>query len=153
MEVFSCSKIPPEDFTPYVSAVGCVVEKSGQILFLQRSLGSACPSVWGIPGGKIEEGETPQEAVVRELFEETAITMELEKLSPVVTLFIKKPQGHYPYHMFFYPCEELCKVLLSDEHVAYKWVSLEQMSRFSLIVGSQETMAIFEEERKRLGIR
>jgi 8-oxo-dGTP diphosphatase len=56
----------------HYNVVAAVVVMDGEILYMQRGKGKS-PSTdfkWEFPGGKIEEGETPQQAVVRELQEE-----------------------------------------------------------------------------------
>jgi len=63
--------------TPVVAALILVAEDTGRILMLQRALedGDPASGKWEFPGGKLEEGETPDEAAIREWSEETGIAI------------------------------------------------------------------------------
>ncbi|MGN0918122.1 MAG: 8-oxo-dGTP diphosphatase MutT [Oxalobacter sp.] len=56
-------------------AVGILTRPDGKVLMAQRPKGKICSGYWEFPGGKIETGETPQNALVRELQEELGITI------------------------------------------------------------------------------
>ena len=58
------------------SIAGCFVECNGKILLLKRAEGKANGGMWAFPAGKIENGEQPHEAAIRELREETGISVE-----------------------------------------------------------------------------
>ena len=53
-----------------ISVVGAVILNGGKILSAQRKLGGTLGGLWEFPGGKVEEGESSREALVRELMEE-----------------------------------------------------------------------------------
>lgn len=53
-----------------VEVVGAVIVREGRVLCAQRGSGGALPGKWEFPGGKIEHGESPRQALVRELAEE-----------------------------------------------------------------------------------
>ena len=54
-------------------AVAVIQRKDGYILFTERPAGKACAGEWEFPGGKVEAGETPRQALSREIEEELAI--------------------------------------------------------------------------------
>ena len=62
------------DATPIAVAV---VERDGQVLIGQRPLGVSLGGLWEFPGGKIENGEQPIEAAVRECYEEAGVEIEI----------------------------------------------------------------------------
>ncbi len=68
--------------TVWVSAVA-LVDADGRVLLAQRPAGKAMAGLWEFPGGKIEEGETPEQALVRELKEELGIDTSSSCLAPV----------------------------------------------------------------------
>lgn len=67
---------------PVHVAVGVILDKSGKVLIAQRSVDSHQGGLWEFPGGKVEQGESLQLALARELFEELGI--ELRHTSPLL---------------------------------------------------------------------
>ena len=83
-----------------VEVVAGIIEKEGRILICQRRPDQAHPRKWEFPGGKIESGETPAEALQRELWEELGVeTVVGEELlryefsyptkTPILLIFLK----------------------------------------------------------------
>lgn len=68
--------------TVWVSAVA-LVDTDGRVLLAQRPAGKKMAGLWEFPGGKIEEGESPEQALVRELKEELGIDTSSSCLAPV----------------------------------------------------------------------
>ena len=60
-----------------INVVGAVVTSDGKVLSAQRSESMSLPGMWEFPGGKIEPGETPRAALVREMQEELLCTVEI----------------------------------------------------------------------------
>lgn len=118
---------PPKDFSPRVSVVACFIEFEDQVLFLHRSENVSQPGTWGIPGGKIEKGETPEEAIYREVREECQIELKCPVF--IQTVYIRYPEYDYEYHMF----KEIVSVkpdikLDLFESQNYAWLTRDQMN-------------------------
>jgi 8-oxo-dGTP diphosphatase len=62
---------------PRVAVVGAVLERGGLILAARRGAGMTQPGLWEFPGGKVEPGESPAEALRREVAEELGCTVEV----------------------------------------------------------------------------
>lgn len=95
--------------------------KTQRFLYLLRT-DSKNPGNWGIPGGKIEDGETLFEGIARECEEEIGIFPSNAKLIPIQKFI----NNTFTYHTFF--CEVLEEFVptLNDEHCGYAWVGDKQ---------------------------
>lgn len=79
------------------------------------------PNTWGLPGGKIESGETLIEAMQRECTEELGFVPEYIKLVPLEK-FTSADQG-FCYHTFFCTVDSEFIPTLNDEHIGWAWIA------------------------------
>ena len=131
----------PEGFTPQVQVSGCYLEIGNKLLLLQRAFGNVEAGKWGVPAGKLERNETPEEAAKRELFEETGIS--LNHFQHINSLYIRKPEIAYVFHLFKVQLDQLPEVLLSDEHQSYKWATPKELEELPLMAGAQEVLQTY----------
>ncbi len=106
-----------------VKVVAAIIRKGDKIFATQRGYGDF-KDKWEFPGGKIEEGETPQEALVREIKEELVVDVTVGDL--LTTVEYDYPRFHLSMDCFWASLEEGSNVLLL-EHEAAKWLSIEGM--------------------------
>ena len=101
--------------------VAAIIKKDNQILATQRGYGEF-EGLWEFPGGKIEDGETKEEALVREIKEELNADIIVEK-------FALDLEWQYPNFYLYMSCFEC--VLESDiellEHMGARWLSLDEL--------------------------
>lgn len=134
----------PADFTSAIEVAGCFCEWQGRILLLKRHENSSQGGTWGLPSGKFEKGETPKQAALREVHEETAIQLEPAKLQEIGTLYIKLPHISYSYHMFHCVLSQPPNINLElKEHTAYEWIDPNEAKNFNLIAGGNEVFDYF----------
>jgi 8-oxo-dGTP diphosphatase len=141
------------DFQPTLYALAAVVyaERAGEILLLKRS-GGALSGQWFLPGGAVDPGELPEDAALRELFEESGLRIEGE-LEMV---------GAYPIWVYGGDCLQLSyrgrvadgDVVLSHEHDGQRWVdpvamraSMTDESIDALAEGSERVAALVRNVR------
>lgn len=137
---------PPPDFQSQLSVAGCYFEFKDKILLLKRHPRKPQGFTWGIPGGKIELGETPRSAVVREIFEEVGIYLREDELAEIDTLYVRGLQNDYTFHRFRKRFEQLPKIDLSlDEHVDAQWVTVEEALTYPLIYGGKEALLNYQQ--------
>lgn len=107
-----------------VAAVMKAVNKSGEpiIFATQRGYGEL-KGGWEFPGGKIEEGETPQQALAREIEEELETKIAVGDL--IDTIEYDYPTFHLSMDCFW--CEVISGDLELKEHDAAKWLTKDQM--------------------------
>ena len=108
----------------YRNAAGAFVMKGKKFLILQRSKKETSKhGLWELPGGKVEEGETPRQAAVIEAKEEAGLDIKLKaNLGPHHDDKKKKT-----YHAYIATPKKGQKVKLSEEHSDYKWVTPEEV--------------------------
>ncbi len=71
-----------------------LLDDEGRVLVTQRPSGKTLAGLWEFPGGKIEAGERPEDALIRELAEELGITVAEESLSPLTFASHAYPDMH-----------------------------------------------------------
>ncbi len=136
---------PPPDFCPRVWVAGCYCEFEDKILILKRSPHKLQGDTWGIPGGKLDEGETPRTAVIREVFEEVGIRINEDKLEEIDEMYIRGPQMDYIFYRFRVRFVTLPVIDLSlDEHVEAAWLTIEEAIKLPLIYGGVEALLSYQ---------
>lgn len=108
-----------------VAAVIKAVNKDGEpIIFATQREYGALKDGWEFPGGKIEVGETPQEALKREIMEELDTEIEVGEL--IDTIEYDYPEFHLSMNCFW--CEVINGDLVLKEHEAAKWLTMAQLN-------------------------
>lgn len=130
----------PENFNPKVEIVGCFLTVNDNVLFLKRLPHKSEGSKWGVPGGKIEKGETADHAVLREVFEETGIDLAGKPLKYFGKVYVRYPEVDFLYHMYGHDLEELKNqvVINPEEHTEHRWFTLAEALELPLIRGEDE---------------
>ncbi|MDQ0246157.1 8-oxo-dGTP diphosphatase [Bacillus fengqiuensis] len=107
-----------------VKVVGAVsINEQGEILCALRSPQMSQPNLWEFPGGKIEEGESPEESLVREIKEELGCTVEVYEL-------IEDIVHEYPniiVQLLTYKTKIVEGTPTAKEHAELKWVTLDEL--------------------------
>lgn len=102
-----------------IRVVAAVIREGGRVFATQRGYGNY-KDWWEFPGGKIEPGETPEAAVVREIQEELGTKVAVDRF--LTTVEYDYPEFHLSMDCFFCHIEEGELTLL--EHEAAKWLPL-----------------------------
>ncbi len=134
----------PEDFNQNAEVSACYLNFKNQFLFLHRLPISFEANKWGIPGGRMEKGESPLQTVIREIYEETGLQMEESKVKRLKTLYLKpSSKKDFVYHMFEYLLDEKFDVKLKmDEHKGYTWMTLSEALKYPLMELEEECIKI-----------
>ncbi len=127
--------------------VYCAVICGEEILLLERRE----PRVMEFPGGRIEFGEKPKEAAIRELKEETGIKVREESVGILCVSSTVYPEGKTQQIVILYSLElpEKPEIKISDEHRGYRWVRLSEIERIPNLALS--VRACLNEIKRKLG--
>lgn len=114
----------------FMVAVGAMIENklSGKILLLKRAeTADYLPGIWEDMGGRIKQFEEPEEALRREVREETGLEIEILKPLAVFHDYRGERIAENELLIITYWCKARSdQVILSEEHSAYQWVSPEE---------------------------
>lgn len=105
-----------------IRVVAAIIHKDGKIFATQRGYG-AYKDYWEFPGGKIEAGETPEQALIREIREELATTIRIERF--LTTVEYDYPEFHLSMDCF------ICTIVQGEldllEHESACWLSPDHL--------------------------
>ncbi|CAN5763116.1 (deoxy)nucleoside triphosphate pyrophosphohydrolase [soil metagenome] len=107
-----------------VAAVA-LIDADGRILLAQRPAGKAMAGLWEFPGGKIEPGESPEAALMRELHEELGIDTWASCLAPLS--FASHAYDGFHLLMPLFACRKWCGTPASREGQALRWMRPEKL--------------------------
>ena len=105
---------------PLIVVAAALIDGDGRILVQQRPQGKAMAGLWEFPGGKVEEGELPEDALIRELHEELGIDVQQACLAPAC--FASEPLGDRHMLLLVYICRKWQGIPQALEAPAIKWV-------------------------------
>ncbi|MGM4915834.1 (deoxy)nucleoside triphosphate pyrophosphohydrolase [Tardiphaga sp. 813_E8_N1_3] len=104
-----------------VLVVACaLIDPDGRVLIAQRPEGKALAGLWEFPGGKLEPGERPEAALIRELHEELGISVKEACLAPLT--FASHAYEDFHLLMPLYICRRWEGLAISKEGQNLKWV-------------------------------
>jgi len=107
-----------------------LVDPEGRVLIAQRPEGKNMAGLWEFPGGKVETGERPEDALIRELAEELAITVKEPCLAPFT--FASHTYADFHLLMPLFICRRWEGTPIPREHAALKWVRPRDLSQYPM---------------------
>ena len=124
-----------------IKVVAAIIKKEKQIFATQRGYGDY-KDWWEFPGGKIEQGETPEEALVREIKEELDTTITVDHF--LMTVEYDYPDFHLSMDCFFCSIESGNLTLL--EHEAAKWLPVNNLRQVNWLPADMEIIEQIEKD-------
>ena len=109
-----------------VSAVA-LIDPDGRVLLAQRPAGKSMAGLWEFPGGKVEAGETPEDALVRELHEELGIETWSSCLAPLT--FASHTYDEFHLLMPLYACRKWDGIVQGKEGQELAWVRAQDLNK------------------------
>lgn len=105
-----------------IEVVAAVIRKNGRVFATQRGYGD-WKGWWEFPGGKIEQGETPEAALKREIREELQADVSVDEF--LCTVEYDYPTFHLTMHCYF--CSLLSETFHLNEHEAAQWLKADEL--------------------------
>ena len=117
--------------TPLMLVAACaLIDADGRVLIAQRPAHKEMAGLWEFPGGKVERGERPEEALIRELKEELGIEVQEACLAPFA--FASYAYAEFHLLMPLYVCRKWKGQPCVHEHQAIKWVFPAQLGAYPM---------------------
>jgi 8-oxo-dGTP diphosphatase len=114
---------------PRLLVVAALIRREGMLLISRRRLDQAMPNFWEFPGGKVEAGEAPQAALVREVREELGCEVEVGRIDEVV--FHAYPA--FDLYMLVYDCRLIGGNPQAVAVAEIAWVAPARLSEIELL--------------------
>ena len=124
-----------------IEVVAAIIIQDNKIFATQRGYGDFKDG-WEFPGGKIEEGETPEAALIREIREELATDILVDKY--LCTVDHDYPKFHLTMHCFI--CSVVDGTLTLREHEAARWLDWEQLWSVEWLPADVEVVKALEKD-------
>jgi 8-oxo-dGTP diphosphatase len=120
----------PADLPTVLVVAVALIDVDGRVLIAKRPEGKQLAGLWEFPGGKVEKGERPEAALIRELREELGIEVPESCLAPFV--FASHAYENFHLLMPLYLCRRWSGVVVAHEHAALAWVRPNQLSDYPM---------------------
>ena len=114
--------------------VGAVIWRGEELLVIRRKF-APFPGEWSIPGGRQEPGETVVSALLREIREETGLSVTILGLIDVIDAILRDPKGRLAQHYTLIDFSARWvsgEAVAQDDAAALRWVCLAELPRFAL---------------------
>ena len=124
-----------------ITVVAAIIRRGNEVFATQRGYGE-WKDFWEWPGGKVEPGESPEEALVREIREELSAEISVDKF--LSTIHWDYPQFHLTMHC--YMCSLLSDALHLNEHEAARWLGAGQLGTVNWLPADIQLLPLIEQE-------
>jgi ADP-ribose pyrophosphatase YjhB (NUDIX family) len=116
--------------------------RRGSILLVERG-GAPLKGYWSLPGGLVETGETLDDAVRREVFEETGLRVQPVEMLGIFERIMRDAKGRAEYHYVL--ADYICKVVggtlrAGDDVARVEWVARARLGNFRMTEGTQDVI-------------
>ena len=113
-----------------IVAAAALIDADGRVLLARRPAGKAMAGLWEFPGGKLNDGETPESALVRELREELGIETQAACMAPIA--FASHGSTDHHLLMPLFALRKWSGVPQALEHESIAWVKPAGLADFDL---------------------
>ncbi|AQZ53117.1 8-oxo-dGTP diphosphatase MutT [Martelella mediterranea] len=124
-------------------AACALIDTDGRILLAQRPEGKTLAGLWEFPGGKVEQGETPEACLIREMEEELGITTKVACLAPLT--FASHTYDDFHLLMPLFVCRRYQGIPEGQEGQAIKWVRAKDLRDYPMPPADEPLIPILQD--------
>lgn len=137
---------------PSKIVVTCFIQQGDKILILQRARKDLQYKLWGIPGGKLDKGESPLTGLIRDLKEELNLDFSPRNFKLLgITRSKTVSDGDYGLYLYYMQIPENLKISINyEEHLSFEWVYLEEFEKYDLLLAQKEAYRFVEKKLKNI---
>ena len=125
-----------------VAAVA-LIDVDGRVLLAERPAGKHLAGLWEFPGGKVQPGETPEVALIRELHEELGIDVHESCLAPFT--FASHAYADFHLLMPLYVCRKWVGIVMPREGQRLKWVRRAKLADYPMPPADKPLVALLRD--------
>lgn len=119
-----------------VRVVAAVIEDQGRYLITQRRPTAVLPLMWEFPGGRVETGETDQQALAREVLHRLDVEIAVNELIS----FVRHPYERYVVDLYLYSCKISAREPRERNVQAVRWVTSDQFDQYPFTPADEISM-------------
>ena len=123
---------------PVVAAV--LIRRDGRVLVQRRPAGKSLAGLWEFPGGKVEPGETPEQALARELAEELGVAVDPRTFEPIS--FVSEAQGGRHLLLLLYRCRFWAGEPEARHADALRWATPAELALLPMVAPDRPLAAL-----------
>ena len=124
---------------PTIKVSTCIVKRKNKLLILQRPIDKMLGGLWEFPGGKIEKNESSENAVTREVFEETNLSIK----NPKYIGEVKHQYSHFKVHISLF-LTHIDNEAFVETLQEYQWVTRKELDSFALPKANYKMLEILD---------
>ena len=122
---------------PTIRVVAAMVAREGRYLITQRRAGAVLPLLWEFPGGRVECGESDEEALRREFRERLTADVQVGQLIS----YVSHRYDHYTVELYLYECTLCSDSVRATAVNDFRWVRSDEFDRYEFTPADEASMA------------
>lgn len=125
---------------PVVRAI--ITNAAGLVLVLRRANTDYGPGAWCLPGGKVDHGQTVEDALHREVLEETGLAVDAATFLFYQDSLPPEPGGMHCVNFYFH-CHVRGELRLNDESSSHAWIGPGDLGAYHIVFRNDEALQLF----------
>lgn len=123
-----------------IDVTAAIVKQKGKFLICQRAANKNCGLLWEFPGGKIEPGETEEQCIIRECFEELNINLSVDQ--KIADIVYEYPERTINLHFFL--CHIVSGTLVIKEHNEIAWIEPIETNKYTFCPADEKFLSVID---------